>query len=349
MSVKKFKFISPGIFINEIDNSGIPDDSDALGPVIIGRAEKGPALRPVTVSSFSEFVEIFGAPVPGGLGGDVWREGNSSTPMHGTYAAQAWLRNSSPLTFVRLLGDQHTNAVASSYAGWETWLKGQFGTSAEIGTDRDANGGAYGLFLAASGSDGNGTGSTGVTGSLAAVFYLTEGSFELSGTVPGPAVSGEAASNPLQLSGTAVHIENKAASNTYVGLIKNRSGVITKKTEFNFDKNSDKYIRKVFNTSPIATSNDTKNVASDNRESYWLGETFDRAVKDVVGASTAAKSHHGVVLGLKSGTSSWQHHREGLKKSETGYVFSQDLRATEGSAPAGGYDPKNTNHAKKVI
>lgn len=132
MSVKKFKFISPGIFINEIDNSGIPDDSDALGPVIIGRAEKGPALRPVTVSSFSEFVEIFGAPVPGGLGGDVWREGNSSTPMHGTYAAQAWLRNSSPLTFVRLLGDQHTNAVASSYAGWETWLKGQFGTSAEI-------------------------------------------------------------------------------------------------------------------------------------------------------------------------------------------------------------------------
>ena len=348
MSVKKFKFISPGIFINEIDNSGIPDDSDALGPVIIGRAEKGPALRPVTVSSFSEFVEIFGAPVPGGLGGDVWREGNSSTPMYGTYAAQAWLRNSSPLTFVRLLGDQHTNAVASSYAGWETWLKGQFGTSAEIGTDRNANGGAYGLFLAASGSDDVSTGSTGVTGSLAAVFYLTEGSFELSGAVPGPSTAASA-SNPVHLSGTAVHIENKAASNTYVGLIKNRSGVITKKTEFNFDKNSDKYIRKVFNTSPIATSNDAKNVASDNRETYWLGETFDRAVKDVVGVSNAAKSHHGVVLGLKSGTSSWQHHREGLKKSETGYVFSQDLRATEGGAPAGGYDPKNTDHAKKLF
>ena len=348
MSVKKFKFISPGIFINEIDNSGIPDDSDALGPVIIGRAEKGPALRPVTVSSFSEFVEIFGAPVPGGLGGDVWREGNSSTPMYGTYAAQAWLRNSSPLTFVRLLGDQHTNAVASSYAGWETWLKGQFGTSAEIGTDRNANGGAYGLFLAASGSDDVSTGSTGVTGSLAAVFYLTEGSFELSGAVPGPPAA-TSASNPVHLSGTAVHIENKAASNTYVGLIKNRSGVITKKTEFNFDKNSDKYIRKVFNTSPIATSNDAKNVASDNRETYWLGETFDRAVKDVVGVSNAAKSHHGVVLGLKSGTSSWQHHREGLKKSETGYVFSQDLRATEGGAPAGGYDPKNTDHAKKLF
>ena len=56
-----------------------------------------------------------------------------------------------------------------------------------------------------------------------------------------------------------------------------------------------------------------------------------------------------MVLALKNGTSSWQHHREGLKKSETGYVFSQDLRATSGGAPAGGYDPKNTDHAKKLF
>ena len=103
MSVKKFKFVSPGVFIDEIDNTGLPAVSENLGPVIIGRASRGPGMRPVKVQSFSEFIEVFGNPVPGGRGGDVWRDGNTISPMYGTYAAQAWLRNSSPLTYVRLL------------------------------------------------------------------------------------------------------------------------------------------------------------------------------------------------------------------------------------------------------
>jgi hypothetical protein len=36
MSSRKFKFVSPGIFLNEIDNSQLPKISDAIGPVIIG-------------------------------------------------------------------------------------------------------------------------------------------------------------------------------------------------------------------------------------------------------------------------------------------------------------------------
>ena len=94
MSVKKFKFVSPGVFINEIDNSGVPDIPDAIGPVVIGRAEKGPALLPTTVDSFSEFVEIFGLPAAGGLGGDVWRNGNYTSPMYGTYKGNDSLINS---------------------------------------------------------------------------------------------------------------------------------------------------------------------------------------------------------------------------------------------------------------
>ena len=36
MSIKQFKFVSPGVFINEIDNSFLPDLPDKVGPVVIG-------------------------------------------------------------------------------------------------------------------------------------------------------------------------------------------------------------------------------------------------------------------------------------------------------------------------
>ena len=64
MSVKKFRFVSPGIFLNEVDNSQLPAEAAAVGPVIVGRTRRGPGMRPVTVQSFSEFVELYGYPVP---------------------------------------------------------------------------------------------------------------------------------------------------------------------------------------------------------------------------------------------------------------------------------------------
>ena len=100
MSVKKFKFVSPGVFIDEIDNSGLPAVSENLGPIVIGRAQRGPGMRPVKVESFSEFIEVFGNPVPGGRGGDIWRDGNYTAPTYAVYADQAWLRNNSTLTFI---------------------------------------------------------------------------------------------------------------------------------------------------------------------------------------------------------------------------------------------------------
>ena len=65
MSVKRFKFVSPGIFLNEIDNSFLPRAGLDVGPVIIGRTRYGPAMRPVRIESFSDFVETFGRPIPG--------------------------------------------------------------------------------------------------------------------------------------------------------------------------------------------------------------------------------------------------------------------------------------------
>ena len=60
MSVKDFKFVSPGVFINEIDNSFVPKTADTIGPVIIGRSRRGIANQPIKVESYSEFVEVFG-------------------------------------------------------------------------------------------------------------------------------------------------------------------------------------------------------------------------------------------------------------------------------------------------
>ena len=80
MSFRKFKFVSPGVFINEIDKSQLPAIPEDIGPVVIGRAEKGPALTPIRVNSFADFIDIFGNPMPGGEGGDVWRLRQSVCP-----------------------------------------------------------------------------------------------------------------------------------------------------------------------------------------------------------------------------------------------------------------------------
>ena len=130
MSVKNYRFVSPGVFVNEIDNSQLPASPAGIGPVIIGRAEKGPALRPVTVSSFEEYVNVFGTPAPGQAGDDVWREGTDKTATtYGMYAAQAYLKNSSPLTYIRLNGAANANATTDGAAGW------------------NADGDAYGLVV----------------------------------------------------------------------------------------------------------------------------------------------------------------------------------------------------------
>jgi len=128
--VSKFRFISPGIQIAEIDNSQLPRDPAEMGPVIIGSAIQGPALRPVKVNSFSEFVEIFGLPQVGNKGGDIWRDGVFGlAPTYGAYAAQAWLRNNSAVTFVRLLGKANTDATLANggLAGWKIYLVQRWG------------------------------------------------------------------------------------------------------------------------------------------------------------------------------------------------------------------------------
>ena len=197
MPINKFRFVSPGVKVAEIDNSQLPDTPADVGPVIIGRANRGPGLRPVQVNSMSDFVEIFGNPVAGNSGRDPWRDGpDVLSTAYGTYAAEAYLRNSTPITYVRLLGKAHTNAGTVSAQGAAGWKVGSAPTT-------QGPGGGMGLFLLPSGTSDQIT-----TGSLAAIFYCVTGTVEIAG-------NGLEAGGGTALSGTNVIVKSDSNGNEF--------------------------------------------------------------------------------------------------------------------------------------
>lgn len=296
MGVSQYKFVSPGVQVSEIDNSQLPALPVDYGPVIIGRAVRGPA-RPVVVNSFSDFVEIFGNPVPGGAGGDVWREGNYTAPTYGAYAAQAWLKNNSPVTYVRLLGEEHPDATLAGAAGWE---------ASE----------AYGLFIGNSGSvDDWGT------AVLAAVFYLNESS---SISLIGTNFSDEA------VDGTNAVVQSNAGSYGFRIGISGPSG-FSYTSSFDFDKTSERFIRKVFNTNPTLSNAEITQTSA--VKPYWLGESFEKALYSTLDSEGAAGEQFAVLMKLASTTMEWDgaNYRLPSNPSRTGWIFSQDMSTETGS------------------
>ena len=302
---KKFDFLSPGVEIREIDQSFIPQEAEAEGPIIIGRTRKGPANKPVKIRNLDDYVSVFGLPVPGGSGvqGDVWRDGNTTGPTYASYAAQAWLASeNSPITMVRIAGDQHLQA--STDAGKAGWNLG-----GDISTSVDTNSTAYGLFLIESASA-----NTMTTGSLAAVFYAKEGYLALSGAAA-------ADGSQVEQAGTFV---KSVGSNCEFKLVISGSGVAKKDLNFNFSRNSTKYIRTVFNTNPQLVNSLT--IAAAQKENYWLGESFTREVEDLGLENNAEGTVYGVLLPLQSGSTStynWGSHKEAAQEAGTGWVISQ--------------------------
>jgi len=311
MSVKNYRFVSPGVFVNEIDNSQLPASPAGIGPVIFGRARKGPALRPVTVNSFEEFVNVFGAPSPGSSGDDVWRRGNNGTATtYGMYAAQAYLRNSSPLTYVRLLGADKPGVATAGQAGWSATN-------------------AYGLIVFETGSSAM----CELTGALAAVFYSTDTdvSFELSGAIA--TVTGSTTA-PLwapvsgaTVTGSGVIVKNTGGKFEYKMLIKNYDGSNTLTTTFNFSKNDSKYIRKVLSTNPQKTNS----AITTNTVDYWLGETFDRHLAAQI--DNTQSSTWAAVVPLRTTSSAYVGYdfKANLNSAETPQVIS--CRLSPSSAP----------------
>ena len=320
MSITKFKFVSPGVYINEIDNSQLPRLSDPIGPVIIGRSERGPSMRPTQINSFSDFIEVFGSPIGGRKGDDVWRDGNMIGPTYAAYAAQAWLRNTNALTFVRLVGQQHEDATTAGTAGW---------SAGTVGTD----GGAYGLFVANSGS-----GATAKKGALAAIWYLKSGELALKGTAAGSTL------DDVTVSGSNVMVESNGNYAGFTAQIMTGSTVVHE-TQFNFDRTSATYIRNVFNTNPMLTNSQ---ITSDV-ETYWLGQTYDRHLVEQCGQEAsgydgtagsadisdgASGEYYGFVAPLKLGSNTPGAMTMGAREAKSGWVIGQDLTSNNSSYDA---------------
>ena len=321
VSAKNYRFVSPGIVTQEIDRSRIPNAPAPIGPVVIGRAERGPAFTPVTVTSFDEFTSTFGNPVPGGAGGDVWRDGNKTSPMYGTYAAQAWLKNGQALTYVRVLGDQSdSNTGANTYS--DTGRAGYTFTAPAQGSTK----GAYGLFVFPSSSVAAGP----VTGSLAAVWYCGDNSTTvpvLVGTTPG--VGATIAGNTCAFVSTTNGSFTAYLSGSTPA---NAAGPFN----FSLDKTKPNYIRKVFNTDPTLLKKST----TYNGQNYFLGETFEDIFTNNTKPSgwTSTTNYFGVILPLTDGTNNFANRKTPYQPAKSGWIISQQPNNSTGSFVVTGSD-----------
>ena len=284
VSAKNFKFISPGIKIEEIDRSQIPADEPAIGACVIGRSRRGPAFTPVEVRSFSDFVSTFGEPVAGGQGGDVWREGNYTSPMYATYAAQSWLRNGEALTFMRTLGVDQSTSTDAGLAGWRVG-NANFRTAYTASTNA---GGAYALMVMPSASNMDQS----MTGSVAAIFYMNGNAAPcLSGSLlTTPAISEKTTSKWVKTNNAGEFVVSFSGSNI------NNDANFT----ISFDKGKSNFIRKVFNTNPTLLGLDS-DYAVTNDSYYFLGETFENFFSDqlaVTGTAVTPTQLYGAIVGL---------------------------------------------------
>jgi len=319
MSVKNFKFVSPGVFINEIDNSFIPRSAPEIGPVIVGRSRRGLAMTPVKVESYSKFVEMFGDTVPGGGNSDIYREGNYSSPMYGGYAAKAFLRsNVAPVTYVRVLGQQTSQGKTTggdAAAGWKTTNS----PTSIIST----TGGAYGLWVFNSGSNS-------VTASLGALIYTQNGVPLLSGTLYG---TQSAAGNYTNTASLNTVIEANSSTGLFTVVV---TGSSYKKTiKFNFDDSSENYIRRKMNTNPqLASAGDFYPTSAE--VDYFVGETFEQ---DLLGAALATdKTVVGIItpIGLSGSLSTVSPaymKKMASTEGRTSWIIGQDLQAATNFYP----------------
>ena len=98
------KIISPGVFTNEIDQSFLPATAGPIGAAIVGPTVKGPILEPTVVSSYSEYVSIFG---------EIIESGSDKYQYLTSHTAQEYLRQGGPLTVVRV-GETGLNKATSN-------------------------------------------------------------------------------------------------------------------------------------------------------------------------------------------------------------------------------------------
>ena len=101
------KILSPGVFTNEIDQSFLPATIGPIGAAIVGPTVKGPVLIPTVVSSYSEYVSIFG---------EIIVSGSDSFQYLTSHTAKEYLRQGGPCTIVRVADADASKATANVVA-----------------------------------------------------------------------------------------------------------------------------------------------------------------------------------------------------------------------------------------
>ncbi len=326
---RKFRFVSPGVSITEIDRSQVPALPELVGPVVIGRAKRGPVLTPTRVTSLTEFTNTFGETVPGTtVGDDIWRTGAENAPLYGMYAAQAHLAvGATPLTFVRLAGVEAQDATTDTF--------GEAGFQVPTNATNDNAGetaGAFGLFLFQS--------SSAPAGTLAAVMYASGAAIYPTGSLyDGVSNTGTGAGmNKLFHLGSTPEVTLQISSS---------SGVeATEKVSLN--KSAGNYIRNVLSTNPQAITyrragTSVETTVASSRQRYWLGETYEREISDTIISSSAVYLAAVVPLN-KDGTAGLADRIAGYREAQTPWIVSQDL-----SADTGSFSPADRQRAKALF
>ncbi len=98
------KIVSPGVFTRENDLSFLPQGVGEIGAAVVGPTVKGPVGVPTQVSSYAQYVEIFG---------NTYKSGSDYYQYLTSHTAEQYLRDGGPLTVVRIAGDDSSHASAS--------------------------------------------------------------------------------------------------------------------------------------------------------------------------------------------------------------------------------------------
>lgn len=315
MASRKFRFVSPGVFLKEIDNSQLPRTPEGVGPVIIGRTRKGPAMKPYKVRSLEEFERVFGRPMPGNQGEDPWRDGSGLlAESYLPYAAKAYLSADidSPVTVVRLAGVAGDDAVADG--------AGEPGWAAEK---------AFGVFLTTKDSA-----QTTASLELAAIFYGASGS-DFGIKMKGQHAT--ASGGKVDVLARLGQLTQPSAGKFTITL--SSSAQSAKDVTFSFDE-----IRKDFNTNPVRTNATISDpVSGTMAHHYWLGETFEENYQKLT-SSAGAKGIVAVAVELGTGMADFKSLEHGLTAARTGWIFANDNNADTGS-----FNPDNQQKLFRLI
>ena len=98
------KILSPGVFTNEIDQSFLPATIGPIGAAVVGPTVKGPILIPTVVSSYSEYVHIFG---------ELIESGSDKYQYLTSHTAKEYLKQGGPCTIVRVGSVNPTKATSN--------------------------------------------------------------------------------------------------------------------------------------------------------------------------------------------------------------------------------------------